>query len=81
MIKVAVLSSRYQNTVKWLALKYRIVKLEKHSRVLTDENGIEYHIVQEKRHANGIEFHSYIKAPDYESLEDVVISRIHTRIR
>jgi hypothetical protein len=73
---IAVLSSNFNQSIVWLREQYNIVEVNKMNRKARDINGNIYIIVDIPMMAYGYEFSSYLKAPDFFTLEDVVKSRI-----
>jgi hypothetical protein len=73
---IAVLSCRFGATVEWLMNTKRLEIISKSGRIMTDEFGKKYMIITNEQQAYGIYFESYIRAPDFYTLEDVVKTRI-----
>lgn len=72
---IAILSTNLLSTITWME-KYNHVN-EVRGQLLRDTvHDIDYVIVQSIDDALGWEFSKYIKAPDYESLESIVQSRV-----
>jgi len=74
--RIAILSNHYSATVTWIKHFFEIEKFDIRNNHFTTKDGNTYYIISYKEQALGMDFDSYIKAPDYESLEDVVRQRI-----
>lgn len=77
----AILSSDYAATRIWFEKEYNnwIRKYDAVRRTYTLDNGGQYTIISHESEARGMEFDSYVKSPDYYTLEDVVKTRIHKK--
>lgn len=75
-VRIAVVSSNLSATLNWLRVERKIATINHSRRYCVDEDGIEYHIISHREHAHGMKFDTYMVAPDYETLLDVVISRV-----
>jgi len=73
---IAVLSSNLTQSLEWLRSRYEIETIDILNRWCRAKNGTEYYIVSNYNHMIGFEFSGYIKAPDFETLEDLVKTRI-----
>jgi hypothetical protein len=84
MTHIAVLTSNYQDTVQWLM--ERVGSLiewnEMNKTITTDDNSIgthikkRYYIITSPKDLQGREFDEYQLSPFYETLEDIVKTRI-----
>lgn len=73
---VAVLANSISDTIAWLSKHYDVREYNGAHRRVTMRNGDVYIVVTLPEHANACEFHKYIIAPSYHTLEDVVKTRI-----
>ena len=73
---VAVVASSIHETIDWLKSQYKVREINGAQRRITMENGDVYIIVTLPEHARACEFHKYIVAPNYFTLEDEVRTRI-----
>lgn len=73
---IAVVSSNYEATRRWLTTAFKIVSENLARRILIDEAGVQYIIVTEPNYAIAFEFSAVMVAPDYQTLLDVVRQRI-----
>jgi len=77
-LPIAVLCTSVQYAVNWLqadrGLDIKHVNLSQ-ARV-TDVDGQVYMLVRDQQHIRGYHFASYLKSPDYYSLEDELKTRI-----
>jgi len=73
---IAVLSSNFEATLEWMRREYKLTTVNISKRNLIDANGTTYRIVSKPEDAYGLHFTSMIKAPDFETLVDVVNRRI-----
>lgn len=71
--KVAVLSSNFQATSNWLRKRYKITASNDNCLHGEDKT---YCIVSQKEQVLGMLFDDYLVAPDHETLEDIVKTRI-----
>jgi len=73
---IAVLSSNFESTLEWMRREYKITTINISKRNFIDAKGTNYRIINEPEHAYGLHFTSMIKAPDFETLVDIVNRRI-----
>jgi hypothetical protein len=77
MKPIAILSTNREATIAWAVNELGVDRVQYSSKRLTNTKAkLEYVIIQEKEECLSWEFQSVIIAPDYESLEDVVRTRI-----
>jgi len=73
---IAVLSSNFSETLQWMKKEFKIKRILMVSKIVITEDDKEYIIVSKTEQVRGWELAGYIIAPDYESLEQEVKSRI-----
>jgi len=76
---IAILSSNLNKTVEWFRNNVGIKNIETYyssSKIFKMKDGSEYIIISSPEEARGWEFTSYHKAPDFETLEDIIKTRI-----
>mgnify|MGYP003575711464 CR=1 FL=1 len=73
---IAILSCNIHATWKWASKTFEIQTDNMAHRTFTTMDGKEYIIVVFPEHARGMLFESYLKAPDYETLEDLIKTRL-----
>lgn len=73
---IAVLSSNFITTSEWLNKNKGPGIFFKTSGIFKTNTGIEYLIIMDSQGLYGWHFDSYVKSPDYETLEDLVKTRI-----
>lgn len=73
---IAILSSNPNKTLEWAKEHLKIGTINFSNRWLKDKQGQEYYIVSIPDEVYGFEFGGYIKAPDFETLEDIIKTRI-----
>lgn len=78
---VGVISDNYKQTVMWLIRSVLYgstnIKFIDSSKMVHDvDRQVAYIIIEDKILAKGYEFHHYIRDPLYQSLEDLVKTRV-----
>lgn len=73
---IAILSSNFHSTLEWARNELKVNTVNISRRFLKDDKENEYYIINNPEQAYGFKFDKYIKAPDFETLEDIVRSRI-----
>ena len=73
---IAVLSSNFHTTSEWIIRTKSLGRFDKANGIFTGNDGTEYIIVSNREQIYGWEFTGYEKSPDYETLEDLVKTRI-----
>lgn len=77
MKPIVILSSNFHQTLQWALSRYEgITAANISQRWLKDKNGQEYYIIDRPEQIYGFEISGYVKAPDFQSLEDIVKLRI-----
>lgn len=76
MKPIAILSSNWYRTIEWMKNTFEITEIDGSRNRLMDSRGREYFVIQKKHQLYGYEFDSYLKAPDFETLETLVQQRI-----
>jgi hypothetical protein len=75
-LRVAVLACSISDTIAWLSKHFEVREINGAHRRVTMKNGDVYIVVTIPEHARACEFHKYIIAPSYYTLEDEVKTRI-----
>lgn len=75
-LPIAILSSNYNKTIDWINKEYDVKEINVTERRITLVNGDILVIISHMAMLLGYEFDSYRKAPDFETLENLVKLRI-----
>lgn len=78
--RIAVLSCNYNDTWNWLIQTHigrdKVKQANQRTASIIDINDNEYYIITDASQARGMEFQSYIKSPNFYTLEDTIKERI-----
>lgn len=72
---IAILSCNWERTVEWAVNELGVTNINVNNRAMKNKNQ-RFIVIDEKEQCLSWEFSGYLKAPDYETLEDIVKTRI-----